>query len=347
VALGTINNGAGAAGTGGQVADPILIKVDGSNGAIFAAIVLAQRNGADIISMSFGGTCDDWCRAGHDLGGLDAYIDDALDAGILLVASAGNDGFDVANSQIFPCYYNSSNSGNSVYCVGALNPIVDSNGYYLGTDVTAARYSNFGSAVNIWAPTNIRAMPDGSSNGQLVVHSGTSASAPYVAGVAAMMKAINPGLDGPHIKNIIGNGPFVQGTSCINPDCPGFRTNDEKVSYVIQPYNAVVAAAGGYHLPPVIHITTPQNGSSFASGGFEVVKFTASAIDVNDGTWPNGHLSDPSYGGTPIGWSSDVDGPLGSGTLGGTSFSHDFTLAAEGSAPCDGESEEWCGPDCH
>ena len=253
VAVGTLNNSAGAAGTGGQVADPILLKFDGSDDTVAAGILDAMGDGADIISMSFGSPCNDWCRAAHDLGGIDSYIDAALDAGILLVASAGNGdgktGVDATDQQIWPCQYESSNSHNSVYCVGALNP---------ANDGTAAPYSNFGIAVNIWTRTNIHAMPDGGSNpfGSLTTHTGTSASAPYVAGVAAMMKAINPSLDGAHLKSILGNAPYEVGTSIF-----GFPYLDPKVTLVLQPYKAVVAAAGGYHLMPDLRITAPQDGA--------------------------------------------------------------------------------------
>jgi hypothetical protein len=335
VALAVLNNGAGAAGTGGQVADPILLKFDGSDDAATAAVLDAAGSGADIISMSFGGSCNDWCRLGHDLGGLDSFWDFALDSGILLVASAGNDSANAGDRQEWPCQY-SSDKGIAVYCVGALNSVTDGNGYFVNNDGTAAPYSNFGTAVNIWAPTNIHAMPDGGSQGQLPVHRGTSASAPYVAGVAAMMKAINPSLDGEHLKAIIGNGPYTVGTAIY-----GEPYLDPKVSLVIQPYKAVVAAAGGYHLAPELRIIAPQDGATIQPGGFVPVQFKASALDVNDGQWPQTLGNPSSWWGWPrnpnppsiVSWKSDVDGPFpesGLDTTGGTSIAHDFTNAPEG-----------------
>jgi hypothetical protein len=330
VALGTLNNNAGAAGTGGQVADPILLKVDGTDDTKVAAIIKAQELGADIISMSFGHSCNNLCRAGHELGVLDRYIDSALDAGILLVASAGNDSQDAGDRQEWPCQYKSSGSGNSVYCVGALNP---------ANDGTAAPYSNFGTAVNIWAPTNIHAMPDGGSSGQLTTHAGTSASAPYVAGVAAMMKAINPSLDGEHLKSLIGNGPYTVGTSIIGG--PPGPYMDPKISLVIQPYYAVVAAAGGYHLLPELRIITPQEGANIKLSAYVPVQFQASVVDVNDGQWPDTLACPACWWGWPqnpqppsvVTWKSDVDGAFptsGFDASGGTSISYDFTNSPEG-----------------
>jgi|GEM_PF-3755200 len=309
VAVGALNNMAGAAGTGGQVADPILLKVDGSDDAAAAAVVDAMGRGADIISMSFGGPCNDWCRLAHDQFTLvDSLFDAALDGGLLLVASAGNDGADAADRQEWPCRYCSSNSGACVYCVGA---------YFWNAD-EAAPYSNFGAAVNIWAPTNIHAMPDGGSAGALTTHTGTSASCPYVAGVAAMVKAIDPTLDGERIKSILGNGPYQVGTAsycgkgsgvCLT----GEPFSDGKVTLVLQPYAALVNAVGGYRLAPDVRILAPSDGTSVQSG---VVSFQAFAADVNDGPLPD----------SAVVWMSDLDGAMGSGKT----LAHDFASAPEG-----------------
>jgi hypothetical protein len=320
VALALLNNNAGAAGTGGQVANPILLKFDGSDDTAVAAVLDAMGDGADIINMSFGGACNDWCRAGHYLSVVDSIMDSALDSGILMVASAGNDSADALDQHEWPCQYSSGN-GNGVYCVGALNPVTDGFGYFVNNDGTAAPYSNYGTTVNIWAPTNIHVMPDGGSNGKLPPFNGTSASAPYVSGVAAMVKAINPSLDANAIKNIIGNGPYTVGTSTY-----GFPYTDPKVDLVIRPYPAVVAAAGGYHLKPELHITAPVDGATILVSSYVSVTFTALAADVNDGQWPlvQGYKS---AGPTPVTWSSDVDGPF---PVSGTNVSFDFTNSPEG-----------------
>jgi subtilisin family serine protease len=67
----------------------------------------------------------------------------------------------------------------------------------------AAGYSNYGSSVNIWAPgNNIPVVPDRDNpNGSQ--QSGTSLASPIVAGVAAMMRAVNPALDSETVRQIL------------------------------------------------------------------------------------------------------------------------------------------------
>ena len=304
VATGSLNNGTGAAGSGGQVAIPILIKTNCLTDSVAAAVIDAIGFGADIINLSLGDACGFWCRLSNSVA-VDDILDQALDGGVLVVASAGNNSIDATDNHVWPCQYSSSN-GNGVYCVGALNSGPDGNGYSSGDDGTAAPYSNFGSTVNIWAQTNIHVMPPpafGGATGILTGFAGTSASAPFVAGVAAMVKAINPSLGPNDIKNIIGNGPFIAGTSIY-----GFPFRDP-IGLVIQPYEAVVAAAGGYHLSPELDVTSPTDGATIVVGDFGTA-FHAAVADVNDGIWPL-----PSYspnGPTPVSWRSDVDGPLAS-----------------------------------
>ena len=62
VATGIINNQLGAAGTGGLIADPILLKVNGLRSQSNWAIRTALAWGADVVSMSWGGDCNQGCR---------------------------------------------------------------------------------------------------------------------------------------------------------------------------------------------------------------------------------------------------------------------------------------------
>ncbi len=312
VALGSLNNDAGAAGTGGQVANPMLMLFDGSDFTVESDIATAMTYGADIISMSFEGHCGFWCGAGHTFGSMDGIMDSALDSGILLVAAAGNDASDAESVDSWPCTYSSDNNI-GVYCVGALGSNNDVFGYFESYTRDIASYSNYGLGVNIWAPTNIHAMPNGSSGSALVVHNGTSASTPYVAGVAAMIKALNPSLDGEQIKGIIGDWPYFPGTSSWDSVFTNYPWSPN-VGFVIQPYPAVVEAAGGYHLKPDLKITAPKDDEVFKPYT-KPIQFKAFAQDVNDGPLAS-----------TVVWTSDVDGELGVGT----SITHDFTYAKEG-----------------
>ena len=319
VISGTLNNVAGAAGTGGQVADPLLLKTDGTDMSIMSGIADALGAGADIINLSLGAPCNDSCQNSH-AGGVNVFMDQALDSGVLVVAAAGNNSADSLATHFWPCQYSSGN-GNGVYCVGALawfnSNGIQGAGYSAGTTFRKASYSNYGTTVNIWSPTHIRAMSNGDSAGNLTTHDGTSAAAPYVSGVAAMCKAVNPNLDANAIKNMIGNTALIDNDPLGNPD--------PLVSRIIQPYDAVVACAGGYHLFPELSITSPAANATIVFDG-NPISFTAVAADVQDGQWPlpQGYKTN---GPTPITWVSDVDGPLNGND---TTASLDFTYAPEG-----------------
>jgi hypothetical protein len=218
-AVGLVNNRAGAAGTGGLVADPMLFHIKTSIDQQKWALATARAWGADVISMSFGAGCDYWCRWGERYIGYDKELERVKAAGIVMVASAGNNGQNVDEEYVHPCNYD------GVICVGALND--DAN--------TPQGYSNYGGSVDIWAPTNFPVMPDPAN---MSVHSfgGTSASAPFLAGIAAMMKAINPGLTSDQVRDIMRDTAWTD-------------SSDPKVSHYINALEAVKRASN-YELPP-------------------------------------------------------------------------------------------------
>ena len=127
---------------------------------IARAIRYAVQNGADVINMSFGMT--------EESKVVKQAVKFANERGVTVVASAGNGG---TNERQFPAAFN------DVLAVAA-------------TDLQdrKASFSNFGSTIYVDAPgvNIISAYPDG----LYAIGSGTSFSAPLVAGEVALLKSL-------------------------------------------------------------------------------------------------------------------------------------------------------------
>jgi subtilisin family serine protease len=147
---------------------------------IARAIQIAISEGADIINFSGGQY--------SDTGVADQWLDDAVqrcaEAGVLLVAAAGNDGCECLHVPA---------AASTALAVGA----VDSNGDPMD-------FSNYGSGYacnGITAPGEniIGAVPGGG----VARMSGTSFATPLVSGVAALIQAAEPALTGARIRDFL------------------------------------------------------------------------------------------------------------------------------------------------
>jgi subtilisin family serine protease len=205
IAAGVGNNGIGIAGVSwnSQIM-PLRVFDENNSGApdsaILEAIYYAVDNGADIINLSLGSTFE------GDLSGwqlsdpetyqqyLDAFAY-ATNHGVTTIIAAGNEAVSTEEYISTPAIFSTLNDG--VISVAALN-----------NRQNLSSYSNYGHKVTVAAPGGDNAAPtlgifSTLPNDTYDYMPGTSMAAPVVAGVAALMKSINPGLTPAEIKALL------------------------------------------------------------------------------------------------------------------------------------------------
>lgn len=166
----------------------------GAISGIISALEWCIQNDVQVVNMSFGGNRN---RA------LSRALDAAQEAGLVLVAAAGNNGR--PDSVDFPA------SHPAVIAVTALN-----------ADDTLAAFSSRGPEVDLAAP-GARILSTYAGQGYREL-SGTSMAAPHVTGVAALLLARRPRLSGgevlEHLKKTATQlpalGPDEQGAGLVN-----------------------------------------------------------------------------------------------------------------------------------
>jgi serine protease len=214
------NNGLGVAGVAWQV-NIMPLRVLGINGGTTYDIEQAIRYAAqlpndsntlpnrkaDVINLSLGGP------ANTTTAPLAYQL--AREAGVIIVAAAGNDG---SSQPSTPAAYD------GVVSVSAVT-----------MNKQRASYSNFGSTIDVAAPggdysdTNRDGIPDavwstrGSDAGNSIQYSydyaaGTSMAAPHVAGVVALMKSVNPDLTPAIYDNMLASGDLTQDLGATGRD---------------------------------------------------------------------------------------------------------------------------------
>jgi serine protease len=203
---------------------------------------------ADIINLSLGGPI-------NVIGDPPQAFIDARAAGVIIVAAAGND---ASNSLYFPA---SLDGVVSVSAVDASNNL--------------APYSNYGSTIDIAAPggdmtadINGDGRPDGilstlgnDSSGSIEFvygfYQGTSMAAPHIAGVAALMKSVYPGMTPDEFDTFIQSGSITTQL--------GNAVRDDQFGYgVIDAYKAVEAAykaanSGALPTIPPVAVASPAS----------------------------------------------------------------------------------------
>ncbi|MBN4073480.1 S8 family serine peptidase [Mariprofundus ferrooxydans] len=217
------NNGIGVAGvdwTGKILPVRALGKCGGPTSDIIDAMAWAagiavagvpnNPNPADVLNLSLGGTGA--CSAAEQ-----AIITQIVALGKVIVVAAGN-----ANTN--------TNAVNPASCTGVIAVAAH------GPASLKAGYSNFGAEVAVMAPGGEQIV-NGDANGVLstldggttvalndnafVFYQGTSMASPHVAGLVALMFAVNPTLSPAQVKSALQNSvrPFVAAGFCAsNPN---------------------------------------------------------------------------------------------------------------------------------
>lgn len=168
------NNSLGISGVGYE-SKLMSVKVLSNTGFgyyswIANGIVWAADNGADIINLSLGGSYDS-----RTVSEAVAY---AGSRGVMIVAAAGNDS---TSTPTFPAYYE------SVIAVAATDNFD-----------RKASFSSYGNWVDVAAP-GVSILSTYRDYYKEV--SGTSMAAPFVSGVAALIKSVHPGWSNTEIRN--------------------------------------------------------------------------------------------------------------------------------------------------
>lgn len=165
-----------------------------------SSVNYAVSHGARVINMSLGGQ-----------GTLGSAFENALtaaeNAGVVVVAAAGNSNMDVAS--FYPASYP------TVFSVGAVGP-----------SLARAGYSNYGSGVDICAPGGdiVTAWEQGilsldaANPTNYSYKQGTSMACPHAAAMCALVLSANPGLTPAQVRSVIqGTGRTVAGTGGSKP----------------------------------------------------------------------------------------------------------------------------------
>ena len=197
VLAGVGDNGTGVAGVNWDLsildinsANPSISCAGPSDAGTIAGIDYAARQGADVVNLSLGGP-DTQCPLA-----LQRAVTAAIDAGTMVIASSGNGGP--------PGAPNVPGSCDGVISVGSVTPGSDLSSFSTANeyvDIVGPGGSGEGTVAADILTTS--AYAGGQETTEYAAVAGTSFSAPYVTGVAALILAVNPALTPTQVESLL------------------------------------------------------------------------------------------------------------------------------------------------
>lgn len=221
--IAAANDNSGVVGIASNINIKIMpVKSVDSNGEasmsnLISGMKYADANGASICNCSWGGESDAREFLQNTL--MEQVI---ATSDMLFVAASGNESTNIDRTQYIPASF----TANNLITVGSIE-----------WDGSLSWFSNYGSnAMEICAPG--AAIYTVNAGGGYVVEWGTSFSAPYVAGVAALAEAASGSSDGTVLKDLICDSDNIKKISGLEKYCQyGGIPDAEKVVEVALNYS--------------------------------------------------------------------------------------------------------------
>jgi hypothetical protein len=318
-AFSAADNGWGAVGSGGPVADRMFIFTDYSLWSTLYSLHRAWFSGADIVNLSYSTSraFGSW----SDFIGTDAYTNAMRTDGVLIFASAGNSNTTVDGIQCFvlpapagsaqppdvvcnevtwtsPC----ENAG--VFCVGGLSTSSlakhPSSSWGVGVPPASLPPNTLTvirdpGSVDLFAlyTQSVTQDPDTGTPGTVQLRSGTSYSSPFVAGVAALYMRAQPTWSADQIEQAL-----------LDNARPTFSAQAPLLVQVAAPFISWFCPS-----PPDITITSPVHQSHHEQGELVQFSLVGTAHEPATVVWKEATAFQPETFSTSPAWSRDDLGP--------------------------------------